>query len=66
MGREEVIKDSRFMIIGYYEHMPNGDIVVKGFNRQILGYYRKNRDVTVDFHGRIIARGNAVGMLLGR
>jgi hypothetical protein len=46
--------------------MPNGDIVVKNFNRTILGYYRKNRDVTVDFYGKIIACGNAVGMLLGR
>ncbi len=64
MGREEAIRDSRFMIIGYYEYMPNGDITVKNFKRFILGYYRKSRDVTVDFHGRIIARGNAVGMLL--
>jgi hypothetical protein len=32
----------------------------------IVGYYRKRYDHTTDFHGRIIARGNAVGMLIGR
>jgi hypothetical protein len=47
MGREEAIKDSRFMIIGYYEYMPNGDIIVKNFNRIILGYYRKQVAVVV-------------------
>ena len=32
MGREEVIKDSRFLIIGYYEHMCtcNWKLVVGG------------------------------------
>jgi hypothetical protein len=45
----------------------NGDIKVQDWqSRMTVGYYRKSRDVTTDFHGRIIARGNAVGMLIGR
>ena len=66
MAQQETIRDFYGKIIGYYEHMPNGDITVRNFYRQILGYYRANRDVTTDFYGRIIARGNAIGMLLNR
>ncbi len=32
----------------------------------IIGYYRKSRDVTTDFYGRVLYRGNAVGLLIGR
>jgi hypothetical protein len=32
----------------------------------ILGYYRKKYDHTIDFYGRVLYKGNAVGMLIGR
>ena len=61
---KETIRDSLGRIIGYYEHMPNGDITVRDFYGTILGYYRKNDDTTRNFHNVIVARGNCVGMLL--
>ena len=67
MARTETIRDYAGRFIAIYEYHDNGDITVRDWqSRMILGYYRKSRDVTTDFHGRIIARGNAVGMLIGR
>ena len=67
MARTETIKDFAGRFIAIYEYHDNGDITVRDWqSRMILGYYRKSRDVTTDFYGRIIARGNAVGMLIGR
>lgn len=61
---KEPIKDFYGKILGYYDYQPNGDIKVTDFYGVILGYYRKSQDVTTDFYGRIIARGNCVGMLI--
>lgn len=67
MARTETIKDSAFRPIAILTYEDNGDIKVQDWSsRMIVGYYRKSRDVTTDFYGRIIARGNAVGMLIGR
>ena len=67
MARTETIKDSAFRPIAILTYEDNGDIKVQDWSsRMTVGYYRKSRDVTTDFHGRIIARGNAVGMLIGR
>ena len=51
-------------IIGKYQYQSNGDIVVRDFYNRILGYYIVSRDVTTDFYRRVVAKGNAVGMLL--
>ena len=67
MAKTETIRDfsGRFISIITYED--NGDIKVQDWqSRMIVGYYRKSRDVTTDFSGRILARGNAVGMLIGK
>ena len=67
MARTETIKDSAYRPIAILTYEDNGDIKVQDWqSRFIVGYYRKSRDVTTDFYGRIIARGNAVGMLIGR
>ena len=67
MARTEIIRNYAGLGIAIYEHQDNGDIVVRDFSsRMILGYYRKSRDVTTDFYGRVLYRGNAVGMLIGR
>ncbi|MBQ8840544.1 MAG: phage gp6-like head-tail connector protein [Clostridia bacterium] len=63
---EETIKDWTGRIIGYIETKPNGDKVVRAFSRRILGYYYKNRNVTTDFYGRVLAQGDCCGMLIGR
>lgn len=67
MARTETIRDAAYRNISIITYEDNGDIKVQDWSsRRIVGYYRKSRDVTTDFYGRIIARGNAVGMLIGR
>lgn len=57
---EEVVKDFTGWILGYIETKPNGDKIAKDFYRRILGYYVKSRDVTTDFYGRVICKGDGV------
>ncbi len=60
------IKDFYNRVIGRIETLPNGDKVVRDFYNKILGYYRKREDVTTDFYGRIVARGEACSILLNK
>jgi len=65
MTRVEYVKDFAGRILAIYEIADNGDITVRDFSsRLILGYYRASRDVTTDLAGRILYRGNMVGMLV--
>lgn len=62
---EEFIKNFNHQIVGIIETYDNGDQAARDFNtRQILGFYRKAQDVTTDFVGRILSRGNTVVSLL--
>ena len=48
-------------IIGILEHESNGDITARDYPSQvILGYYRKSKDMTISFSGKMLIRGNAV------
>lgn len=60
--QEEYIRDfSSRKIIGILKTLRNGDIEAREFDsRRILGYYRKDRDMTTDFYGKMIAKGNCV------
>lgn len=62
----ETLKDYTGRIIGYLDHEPNGDIIARDFYFKILGKYEKFTDTTKDFYGRILYRGNMVGMLFSR
>lgn len=64
MSNETVLKDYYGKIIGYIETRPDGNKVIRNFHRQIKGTYDKKQDVTRDFYGRIIARGDCLTMLL--
>ena len=67
MARTETIKDFAGRYIAILTYEDNGDIKVQDWqSRMILGYYRKKYDHTTDFYGRILYKGNAVGMLIGR
>lgn len=46
--------------------MPNGDKVVRDFAGKILGKYDKRFNVTRNFSGMIVARGECLGLLIGR
>ena len=58
------IKDAYGRIIGYIEQMSNGDKRVSDCYGRILGWYKKGLNATTDVYGRIIAQGDASGMLL--
>jgi hypothetical protein len=46
--------------------MPNGDAKIYDFYRRLLGTYDKRSDITKDFYGRIVAKGNQLSMLLNK
>ena len=60
---KQMIKDFSGRIIGTIETDAAGNKTVKEFSGRILGYYKKSIDATTNFNGRIIARGDATGML---
>ena len=63
---KQIIKDWRGKIIGYIETDNYGNKIVRDFYRRILGRYDKKHDVTRDFYGRRVAKGDQCSMLLGR
>jgi len=61
MTFEEDIREFSGAIIGILRHYDNGDIAAVSFpGRQVLGFYRKDRDVTTEFSGRVVSQGNTV------
>ena len=65
MARVEYVKNYAGQILAIYEFADNCDITVRDYSsRFILGFYRASRDVTTDFYGRVLYRGNMVGLLV--
>lgn len=61
---KQVIRDFAGRTLATYEPQTKGDIVVRDFNGRILGKYDSQCNVTRDFYGTILAKGNCVGMLV--
>lgn len=57
---KEAIRDFSGKIIGYVETDNIGNQQVRDFSGRILGTYDKKMNVTRDFYGRIVTRGNTV------
>ena len=64
MASRETIREYSGMIVGYLDHENNGDITVRKFNGQIVGRYYASEDLTKDFYGKILYRGNMAAALL--
>ena len=60
----ETIKEFSGYVIGYLEHLDNGDVVAKKFSGVVLGRYEKASNATKDFYGRILYYGNVASALL--
>ena len=60
----EPIKDWTGKILGFVETDSAGNKILRNFQLQILGKYDKNRDITQDFYGRQVAKGDCLMMLL--
>ena len=52
------IKDFYGRVIGTVVEENNGDKTIKDFYGRPLGYYKKGRNVTTDFYGRVVASGD--------
>lgn len=67
MITKEKIKDWTGKIIGFVEtDSRTGNKVIRDFYGKILGTYDKKNDVTRDFYGNKVARGDQLLMLLNR
>ena len=62
---KEIIRDFSGRIIGTLETQSNGDVIARDFSGRILGKYDKAMDVTRDFYGKILFKGNMAGSLIG-
>lgn len=62
----EPIREFSGKIIAWEERKPNGDIVVRNFIGTIIGWYDAGCDVTREFGGKVVAKGDAHGMFIGR
>ena len=62
---KEVIRDFSGKIIAFVEDDPNRKSV-RSFDGRLIGWYDKRTGITYEFNGRIVAKGDATGMLIGR
>ena len=59
-----LLKDKMGKIIGDLKIEPNGDKVLRDYNGNILGTYKKSMDLTKDFYGNIVGYGDVLTVLL--
>jgi hypothetical protein len=64
MSQKITIQDFYGKILGWIDVDDRGNKTVQQFAGPIVGYYRKSDNVTTDFYGRIIARGDVTASLL--
>lgn len=64
MAKKELIKDWKGVILGSYEQDYEGRTVLRDFNGRILGRYDPKTNMTRDFYGRPVGKGNLLGTLL--
>lgn len=63
---KETIRDFWGRILGYIETDNKGNKTVRNFRGRRLGTYDKENNVTRDFYGRILNRGDSAVSLIYR
>lgn len=58
------IKDFYNRVCGWIEVKDNGDKIVKDNHYRVVGKYYAGRNVTTDFYGRVVARGDVSASLI--
>ena len=58
------ITDFYGFIVGYTDQDSNGDTIAYSVYGKILGYYRKNRNITTNFYGQILGYGDLTSSLI--
>ncbi len=65
MIERDKIKNWQGRIIGFIDtDTATGNKVIRDFYGKILGKYNKRLDITQDFYGRLVSRGDRLMMLL--
>lgn len=54
----EPVKDWAGKVLGWVETDNRGNQTVRNFGGRVLAYYRADRDVTTDWAGKVVSRGN--------
>lgn len=65
MAQRIKVQDWTGKITGFIDVESNGKKTVRDFQGRILGFYKPDLDITTDFHGRQVAKGDQSGMLIG-
>lgn len=61
---KEPVREFSGKIIGWIETDNQGNQIIRAFSGRMIAKYDKQSDVTRDFYGKIISKGNtAVGQL---
>ena len=60
----EAIRTWGGIIIGFLDTESNGDVTAREWSGAILGFYKKSRNQTTDFFGRILYTGNCTSALI--
>ncbi|TXH97583.1 MAG: hypothetical protein E6Q75_04385 [Rheinheimera sp.] len=61
----EYLYDSNWTLYAAIDKMPNGDQIIRSMSGGIIGRYYASSNVTIEIlTGRVVARGNALTMLL--
>lgn len=58
------LRDRNGFIIGKVEVLRNGDKMLMDRNGHILGKYLSKTNLTIDYYGHIVGRGDVLTMLL--
>lgn len=61
--QEDIIRDWTGKVLGYITTDSQGDKIIKDPTRKILGFYDKSLNITKDYYGRPVARGDQSSLL---
>ena len=61
---EQVLKDSRYNVIGYIQTQSNGTQVIKDARYNVKGYYEPKTNITKDARYNEAGKGNLLTTLL--
>lgn len=62
--KREAVREINGRVLGYIDFLPNGDKEIRDRVNRYLGKYDKQMNVTKDYAGRMLYRGDQSSMLL--
>ncbi len=62
----EAIKDWTGKVVGWIDKDDRGNKTIREYNYKIVGKYDSSTNTTRDFHGRVVAKGDHIGIMLNK